>query len=323
MTLSPSLLKSLTFVQGANGTERPVVRPGITLVLYYGQPMHELAEVVATIVERMRHFIAPTTMTGIRTRTGYTAFTAAGLARQLKLLHDPKREYETLHLISGTRLDAVGSHALHVFGGNLRERGKRGLYPDDTNLVILEFPLAVLETPGPEPFQAFAREVAALAPYVSGYAGYGFCHLHEGTEPLHFIGSRALRVLGFDLSLPDLAHAADRHVVNTSWLNFFGDALVTRLGGKAAIEAQLPPDVVLTSVPHGLLVQAGAGPTPGDVNRKLDVIEPMRAVARVTRALRPSNERPSGRYWIVYGPEAVQTQWFDRLERDSPDGRTP
>ncbi len=155
-------------------------------------------------------------------------------------------------------------------------------------MLYLEFPDDFLEETSIEKFIEFVRSVAAVAPFDSGFCGYAFKHLFMSLldEAFEFIGQKAMRYIGFDISSDGFQLHGRHHVCNVAWLTLFGKEIVQALGGTKAISAALP-DAKIVKIGSGVLVIASERPIVGDVNRGAPDVAPLRALAKLTEKLRP------------------------------------
>jgi len=96
----------------------------------------------------------------------------------------------------------------------------------------------------------------------------------------------AARFRGLEIDLPGshaIYMAKNDRIKGINWLTILDESWVAKLGGKAALRAQLGPDIRVLDYPKGIVIQAGNEPRFGDVHRQ----EPMPAYQEVARALVP------------------------------------
>lgn len=111
----------------------------------------------------------------------------------------------------------------------------------------------------PSRIRALALEIAALVPFLYGYASYGA--LAQGVSGVTKVYEWSRRCLGIDVrdARLELRALADS-VKNAAWLTLLGDVFVTALEerfGEGALTFD-DPAVTTTKTAHGLVVEAGA-----------------------------------------------------------------
>lgn len=117
---------------------------------------------------------------------------------------------------------------------------------------------------------ALAEELCEMVPFQSGQAGYAFEHSRYFVEPAHeFAVPKSMRHPGLDVHHQNGTEGNTvgwTRVRNVGWLTVLCDDFVSKLGGPPTLEH----GSVLT-IPGGIILQAGAAPAVGDVNRKDDL----------------------------------------------------
>ncbi|MCF1448578.1 MULTISPECIES: type VI immunity family protein [Rhizobium/Agrobacterium group] len=116
----------------------------------------------------------------------------------------------------------------------------------------------------------------------------------------------------------EVGEEADKRWIRTiNWLTILDDAFVEELGGLSHVEAELGKDCPIHKWNGGIIIQAGAEPQLGDVNRG-DVPEAYRKVARLTKPIRFDNFVPST-ISIIEAPKPFDhheetVKWFHRFD---------
>lgn len=179
-----------------------------------------------------------------------------------------------------------------------------GLAVGRAGLVEARFPTEFLS---PAAVVEFAGRVAMLLPYVSGYVApaLGFGPGVNVYDVGRAIRGLAFRHPGYDVPRNEYTRfdLGDRSV-GARWLTFLGPQLVEHLGGRNAIAAA-DPGVTVAPAGQGVVLQAGAEPEIGDVNRRVGT-PLLRVVARAIEPVTMFENR---------GLEAVFGDDPDTLER--------
>jgi hypothetical protein len=120
-------------------------------------------------------------------------------------------------------------------------------------------------------FVALVEAFAACVPFFFGYAGFSFSQAMElmrlqGNEQL--LVPAAMRFSGIEVEaqINGTALSCAEAIKGVNWLTLLGSGFVEKLGGKAALRAQLSEPIELHDLPAGLMIQAGPLPGIGDVN---------------------------------------------------------
>lgn len=101
-------------------------------------------------------------------------------------------------------------------------------------------------------------------------------------------------------------------VMTINWLTALGPRLAERLGGAAALRAQLPRPCEVVGLPDGVVVlRAGPEPAAGDVNRN-DRLPVYQAVARAVRPVWASDDYIGNISYPEMEPE-VGDVWIARF----------
>lgn len=140
----------------------------------------------------------------------------------------------------------------------------------------------------PQRFANLAKAMVGRLKFATGNAGFSVNMALDGigddrAEDSHvYMLSR--RFDGLDIGVPwDSAYYGKHGLRTINWLTFVGDDLMQRMQGRENVRAALPPDIPVTDLEHGLMIQASPQPVLGDVNRQ----ERPDDYYRVGRALQP------------------------------------
>jgi len=264
-----------------------MVRPGLTLRLSYPEPIQTLGSTIAAIIEKYLDFIKPEALGTYLSTNGWKKLTARIVGRDLAELRAIKPSYEFVEYHYGHGDPSnVGDYGVHFTGSHLRN----DVWPEEENLLLLQFPHDFLSKRGVDAFIEFVTTVASSHPFGSGVAGYGFHQLYLtfSNEAWNAIAAMAPRYIGFDIDSDGARHDSKGRVYNVSWLTLLGSALADSLGGAAGLRNALPESIGVRPLPTGVLLRAADQPIIGDVNRGADDVEPLRLLAQVTRPLRLS-----------------------------------
>jgi hypothetical protein len=276
-----------------------IVRPGLGLALYYRERAQQMVSTVRALLDDYFAIIPAGAITQ-RCGNAWGKFTPAALTRDLNRLAAHDDAYVNIELGSGDVLESEGPYGWHLNGGNLGLDESDPTWPDNTNMVIAEFPLDDLDRIGADALEEWVVSQVGLAPVESAQFGYSFNQLQRSytSDADDFVEARALRWHGLDILEPDLARLARGHLPNVNWLTVLGDALVARLGGASALGAALPSGIRLRTIRGGVLLRCAARPPVGDMNRDASDLEPLRAIAAATRTLRPQPRRTFYQQWV-------------------------
>lgn len=165
------------------------------------------------------------------------------------------------------------------------------------------------------------EEMVSGLRFCSGSAGYGL--KFNETSQLSFLAKRDLyplikRYHGLDLDysssmLRALEHKPGLGCVN--WLTLLGKELIQELGGQASLRARLPGEVQLRPLPHGVMLQAGAQPELGDVNRR-QTLPLYHAVGSTLAPVRFKQMMPFIRSPPGYTVSSEETMaWLERFDK--------
>lgn len=290
-----------------DGEEFILYRPGISFNLFYDSPLGDIGPSVAKIIEDYIAFIAPDTIEKYLAQSDYKKLSAKVLSRHLDALKAAEEGDEFYELHLGPGVDPGVGYSIHLKATALAEPD---IYPDQTNLLTLEFPPDVLDKKGVQPFIDFLVGCANRHKFHYGIAGYAFQHsvmtlVEEAQEK---IAKASLRYIGFDISYAHIRDDLKGYIHNVSWLNFFGPTLLKKLGGTAKLQGQLPDGASLTALKSGAMVRVAELPPVGDMNKKAPDIKPLRALAKLTKPLRIETD------YLGSDDDDFAERWLTRLD---------
>jgi hypothetical protein len=137
-------------------------------------------------------------------------------------------------------------------------------------------------------FLGLVKSMAQKVPVFHGYAGFAFntpldIEQEETAKPLLF--GPGMRFQGLDIDDTISMRWCRKSIKGVSWLTLVASELLEKVGGIAAVRAQVSDAIVLHDMPWGTLIQAGRGPGAGDVNAG-DRLPFYREVNKVLRPIR-------------------------------------
>lgn len=110
----------------------------------------------------------------------------------------------------------------------------------------------------------------------------------------------------------------NRRIRTTNWLTILDTVFVEEIGGMSEIEKELGDDCRIHAWSSGLMIQAGAEPQVGDINRG-DIPQAYRKVARVTKPVRFDAFEPDSTITVINPPPPLNSyeatrKWFNRFD---------
>jgi hypothetical protein len=151
--------------------------------------------------------------------------------------------------------------------------------PDEVSEVSFWLPVEYLEERGPGAVRELVMELARELPFNSGYVSLAFNHLGVlGVERI--VRELCFRYPGLDVHhLSDTSQSVGTRARGAYWLNFYGQPLVSQLGGAETLRARLTlPEVSIQEMERDrLMVSLGEWPEVGDAEEPRSY----RALARV------------------------------------------
>jgi hypothetical protein len=281
------LRDSLTVKVRSQGTERVLVRPGISLFLYCDERTPAMGPHVAQAVARYLEFIQPAAPRAYLNNSGlHKPFSQRQVTKDFTLLNKMPARYEDFRLRYTESLSGdAGSHEVYYISF-LDSRAKDRVIPSKLNLLRMEFPFDILDRVGVDAFIAFVSEIAEALPFQSGNAGYAFQHsMINETDAADAMARLLPRYQGFDPSYELAALEMKHRTPGAHWINLLSTKMVGKLGGVKAVRAALPRCDV-RELKNGVLIRGARLPPIGDVDRKSPDIGCLPDVARLLRPLR-------------------------------------
>jgi hypothetical protein len=166
------------------------------------------------------------------------------------------------------------------------------------------------------PYVDLARNIGQMVSCDFGHGGFAINWDHPGNDQrgvLRVMNSIAHRYPGLDMSYPfSTKYIACKGIKCVNWLTFLNTDYCDRLGGLPALRERLDKNVMIHDAKNGVMIQAGAVPEIGDVNRQ----EHLPIYHEVGKALAPirCREHPP-----LFGPrgfadkEATE-RWLSRFD---------
>ena len=281
------LVDSLTVQERYQGTERVLVRPGVSLFLYCDERTPKMGPNIAEAVSRYLEFIKPTSLRAYLSNNGlHKPLANRQVTKDFKLLANMPADYEDFRLRYTESLSGdAGTHEIYYISF-LDSHDKDSVIPTKLNLLRMEFPFEILDQVGVEEFIAFVIEIAETVPFQSGNAGYAF-HL-DMTHPEDAADAvvRLLpRYVGFDSSYEFATLYMKDCTPSAHWINLLSEEMVGRIGGVKAVRDALPTSDIRV-LKNGVLIRSARLPPIGDVNRQSPDIGCLPDVARLLRPTR-------------------------------------
>ena len=282
-------LNKLACVVMDGGAPHTVVRPGITLCLFYAEPAWKVAPGIADILEAYMAFVPKGALQAYLAPDGrWKKATQRTFNSTLDGLRTTKRSENAAFNFGQEPLASVGKYGAHFIASPMDDE----FFALETAVLYLEFPSELSEFTDTNEFIEFVRRVALMHVFDSGFCGFAFNHLHLTflEEAFEAIGKLAMRYIGFDVNYDYVRMYARGHVYNVSWLTLLGKEIATKLGGIETIRNQLAKAASAAELGSGVMIRAAEAPIVGDVNRRALDIGGLRKVAQLTRPLRVSVE---------------------------------
>lgn len=292
MTLREGLGSDLTLRDKKDGSLTG--RVGVSLSLYYDNDMPALVETFRRAKEAYFAFVPAGTVNFYNNHSAWRPYSIRSVGR---LLNRFSSTDDRGHWLTFAQIDAaddedgdgpyataeIGNYALALSG---RNRDRSGSFRDTcVSAIRCDFPHDQLQRTGVPAFLRFVEDLAALAPFDSGHAGFTFIYSahSDKNDEYEWISYQALRYLAVHPQKQSWEHFARGRVVNVNWLTLLGNTLTARLGGTGAMRERLSPAVDVRPLKYGTMLIAGETPPLGEVNRQAPDIGPLREVAALTR----------------------------------------
>jgi hypothetical protein len=272
-----------------NGKERIPGRVGIVMTLYFEEQRGlEQRQNLIEIVKRFRNWVGQENL----------GWWAGGYTNRMQFDKKKKLDFDqlqekminpNLHFdLPMSSVDAGGDDVQEVEANAQRFLLKMDASPRNIGVgyMHMQLPLGwVIKQPPETSVAVFFVSCAKLVQAMHGTLGVGICLPSRdmfATEKKYAYAISELVHQNPGL----IAQRADPLFLSKglgaiSWLTMVHDRWLDKLGGRDAVKAQLPSQVVTYDLPNGLIIQAGEEP-----QLKLLDPEPYRSVARVLKPLR-------------------------------------
>jgi hypothetical protein len=304
-------LSSLNYEIETDDGPQLIARPGLSICMIYAQPADEIGPYVARILDAYLKFIPQGALeTYLAGNGNWKTLTPRVLKATFDNLNDVgKGLYSEFHF-GQEPAGNVGEYGANFKAGPLNDP----FFDREANILHLEFPLDYAEPENAERLAGFFLEAVRILPPDSGYCGYAFKHLFMTfiEDALDYIGTKAMRFVGFDIPEDLIRSEARGRVYNISWLTVLGPAIVQELGGMDTLRTNLGGDLSMQEVASTAVIRAAELPIVGDVNRGAKDAKPLKRLAEITKPVRLEIE-------LTIGPEELDlaTRWparFDELD---------
>jgi hypothetical protein len=226
---------------------------------------------------------------------------------------EPLNERQFFEIImTGSEKDAeVSSYNLITLLNGKRSYKKIGY-------ISATFPLEFLEQQPSGFFQHFVHDwCKRLSPY-HGYAGLGLIrsvgsYQARRAEPLIYPLLRRFPGLEIDEPTSHKIYCTDG-IKGVNWLTILSDTFLQKLGGKAALRAQLDDDFIFYDYQGGVMIQAGPFPQIGDMEQG-NIPKQYQTLYRLVKSVLTDKLKNI----VVEVPEGVNAkeftqQWLHRFE---------
>jgi hypothetical protein len=288
------------------------LRNGTTVSFFLPTPMAQAAVPISKVFETYLKLIPEGSLrwAAVGANAGewrpITKVTFSQCRSQLKVDAVTKRPLTALELTDGDVGGCAPNYGITVIGQPFDAK-----FPDKRTLVQMYYPIEVTDNAVVEQFVGNVCRLAALLPYVSGYVSPG---LHC-TGTVGWLQARAIAKLhpGYDVQ----DNAIGRRRINSKvrgarWLSFLGQDIAGKVGGMEGLRRELPSEIEVIAVGHGVLIRAGKQPELGDARRKIGT-PLLRRVAKVLEPVTLFRESALLRTDFAGEDEEMLFQWERRF----------
>lgn len=247
----------------------PKLRDGLIVAFFKQAPFDEWASDVLQVFELFEQTIPAGSLAHILVGANASRdwpYSARTRARALGQFDPSKAAQRRISSVEGWGPQPVNADYHFDMWGGVDAQAIDG--NGATNYVHFRFPTAFCGENG-DLLASFARNVAELLPFDSGYASPA---LHWSTEG-ELLSTRtvvpgiALRHPGFDVhDHSSVRYELGRRCIGPRWLTFLGHELLETLGGVGALETALGENAVVEAFDRGVQIRISTPPNPGDVN---------------------------------------------------------
>ena len=264
------------------------MRDGLILALFVRKNHREIAASVGKALDLFLAFGGTDAGRWIQVGEEYQPLTAKRLASARKQLSASTTKHEYYLTIAGGSGKEADAPDFKFFYRGLDLDGLVREYnsADENSSIDMWYPTEILERVG---VAAFVEHVLAIASEIAFASGYCSLAVHfddwaaVAAEPL----ARPLAVRHPGLDLHNIGYTAIElgdWVRGAYWLTLLGTPMLEALGTSASkLQDELGKDIKVHLLPHGVAIQAGERPEPGDVNRG----ERLPLVRRVAKTIEP------------------------------------
>lgn len=250
---------------------------------------------------------------------GHIKFFETGSMAGAKKLNADSLEMIPFWLLKAKRRDDI--YMLNLKGGEtLTEPSDIGIQfiadeEEDPPMGAMSLSVPSAYVDRPDELLELVEDILRSADFESGHCGYSVSwdsRSDSATDAQQRMQIISGRFLGIDLPKLNTTISAMRRskvarIKTVQWLTFLGASLVEQLGGAKLATELLEGIGVVRDIGRGLLIQAGATPTLGDTNRRMDV-SALKKVGKALKSVRLENHGP------IFGTREQTNAWLSRLD---------
>lgn len=162
-----------------------------------------------------------------------------------------------------------------------------------------------------EPLLILTKNLSRKIPFTWGQAGFSLSvdELNRGTEVTNRLIALSRRYLGIDI--PDSigsVHYETEGIKCINWLTLLDNSLYQKIAAKAIELRNCNNQIHLHTLDQGGIIQAGAAPSIGDINRG-ESLPNYRDVGKLVRSLRVKN------YRVLLETREETLKWLSRFDQ--------
>jgi len=185
-----------------------------------------------------------------------------------------------------------------------------GVNPGWIRLIL---PIETIED-GAHQLIKLAKRLPNKLKFLSGSAGFAV-NMRQGyhaASEYNEIYKISRRYKGIDLGSPLMFSGFMKEGIKcVNWLTFVGNRFVERLGGVEHLQKQVSDEIIIHTLPHGIMIQAGALPSFGYVNAQ-ENLPYYHEVGRLLKPIRSLKHTERG-YNGIGGTENT-AEWLARFD---------